>query len=150
MTGELLIGAPAEKTMTAALRSMLAGLDVGAYPWTAGVKVGTKYPPGTPIVKHVRVRRSGGTRVSVAETAPRLDYQIWYFTDDAKHDDDQADRLAETVLGLVYQTRNMVVAGVRIGQSVEFVGPGRFEDPIDPRREIILFTVETRLRAAGA
>lgn len=150
MTAELLIGAPAEKTMTTALRSALADLDPGTYPWTQGVKVVTKYPPAGPLAKHVRVRRSGGTRVSPAETAPRLDYQVWYFTDDSVNDDENADRLAETVLGLVYQTRNLIVAGVRIGASTEFLGPGRFEDPIDSRREIILFTVETRLRAAGA
>jgi hypothetical protein len=135
--------------MVRMLTDALAGLDPGTYPFIVGVKVGTKYPPGNLPAKFVRVRRSGGVRVGVAETAPRIDYQIWYFSD-SKDDDENAAKLGELVLGLVTQSRGLVVAGVRIGQSTEFIGLGRFEDPINPAREIILFTVETRLRASGA
>jgi hypothetical protein len=146
---ELVIGAPAEKTMVTMLRGALAALDVGTYPFAAEVRVGTKYPPAAMPARYVRVRRSGGVRVGIVETAPRIDYQVWYFTDD-KDDDENGAKLAELVLGIVTQSRGLIVAGVRIGQSVEFIGPGRFEDPINPAREIILFTVETRLRANGA
>jgi hypothetical protein len=150
MTGnELVIGAPAERTLATYLRGALGALDVGRYPFIVDVKVGTKYPPGAMPGRYVRLRRSGGTRIGVAETAPRIDYQVWYFTDGIT-DDEGAASLAELVLGLVYQSKGAVVDGVRIGQSTEFIGPGRFDDPINSAREIILFTVETRLRAQGA
>jgi hypothetical protein len=41
-------------------------------------------------------------------------------------------------------------AATTIGQVTEFLGPGAFPDPRDNSREIILLTVEVRLRGAAA
>lgn len=149
VASELVGRADAVLVMTTYVRAALAGLDPGLYPFLAGgVTVSGRYRPGVSPVRHVRIRRSGGTMINLVEDAARLDYQVRYDTGDAPGDEAARTALANLVSMLVYSGRNEIVAGGRIGQSVEFVGPGVFEDPDDPAREIILFTVETRLRVA--
>lgn len=133
---------------TAFLRSAL--LPYAAQPHVAGVKVGTENPPDSDATaKFVRVRRSGGTRVNVVEDAARLDFMIWH------PNDRQRWQLAELVRGLLHAATGTVVSGAplpaptTIGQVTEFLGPGAFPDPRDNAREIIMLTVEVRLRGAA-
>lgn len=134
--------------MLAGIRATLAGLP-SPPAYLSGVECGTQYAPGTNPAKFVRVRRSGGVAINLVEDAARLDYQVWYETG-APTDVGNRMALAQLVRGIVYSLTNAVVDGVRIGQSAEFIGPGRFPDPNNSNREIILFTIETRLRAIGA
>jgi hypothetical protein len=148
---ELIFRPDAPLVMSTVVRAGLAALDTVVYPFLADVKVSTRYTPAASgPVRHVRVRRSGGTMVNLVEDAARIDYQVRYWTDDPLNDEAAADQLANLVASIVGASRNQIVEGVRVGKSEEFVGPGRFEDPADAEREIILFTIETRLRALGA
>lgn len=147
---DLLRRPDAPLVMAAVIREALAALDPDLYPYAAGVTVSTRYTPGVSPVKHVRVRRSGGTMVNLVEDAARLDYQVRYDTGHEATDEANRTALAGLVYPLIFRATNVVRGSVRIGRSVEFVGPGTFDDPDDPTREIILFTVETRLRAVGA
>lgn len=146
---ELIDYPDAERVVATVLRTLLGAVDTDAKPFAAGVKVGTRYPPGVNPGKFVRLRRSGGTPAGAREDAPRIDFQVWYETG-ATDDDENRMELALLVRGLVYSARNTIAAGGRIGQITEFLGPGRFEDPVNSAREIILFTEEIRLRANGA
>jgi hypothetical protein len=147
--GEVILYPDAERAVTLALRSLLAGVDQAAYPFVAGVRVSTQYPPGATPVRHIRVRRSGGVITNLVEDAARLDFQVWYFTDATSDGEDQM-KLAQLARGLIGGSLNAIYGGARFGQAAEFVGPGRFDDPIDSAREIVLFTTEIRLRAVGA
>jgi hypothetical protein len=149
MTDELIVMPDAELALTLYLRERLAMLSpVPAY--ASGVRVATENPPASNPGRFVRIRRSGGTVVNLVEDAARLDAQIW-------HDSDRNRMaLAQLVRAMLFLAKGTVMAAgilpvrTTIGQVVEFVGPGRFEDPLDSSREIILFTVEVRLRGAAA
>lgn len=129
------------------LRLKAASVFVPSYALDVGF--GTKMPPATSPGRYVRIRRSGGTIVNVVEDAARLDFQVW--APDSP-DDSLRMRLAQWVRGLIFDSQGTVVthpdlpSAVTIGQVTEFVGPGQFPDPIKGDREIILFTIETRLR----
>lgn len=147
---EIIVGADAEQVVLTWLRArVLALAPLPAF--ADGVRFVIKLKPGeTPTGPHVRIRRSGGTIVNLVEDAARIDFQV-------RHDTD-GDRmaLAQWVRGLAFSSRGSVVTvprtpgPVSIGRWSEFVGPGRFPDPDDTEREIILFTAEVRLRAAAA
>lgn len=150
MSVELIEWPDAELVISGALRAALAAANPTRYPFAAGVLVATAYPAdGATAVKHVRVRRSGGTPVNKVEDAPRLDFQVWYETG-AASDAENRMQLARLTRSLLFSLRGNVTAGARIGQVTEFVGPGRFGDPINATREIILFTEEIRLRSVAA
>ena len=134
---------------TSFLRSAL--LPYAALPHVTGVRVVTENPPdGDLNAKLVRVRRSGGTRVNLVEDAARLDVMFWHPNDRLRWE------LAELVRGLLHAATGTVVSGsplpapTTIGQVTEFLGPGAFPDPRDNDREIIMLTVEVRLRGAAA
>lgn len=147
---DLIRRADAPLVMCEVVRAGLAALDPDEHPVIVGVRVSTRLPPGTTPTRHVRVRRTGGVMVNVVEDAARLDYQVRVETGDETADEAARTELAGLVYPIIFAARNTIVNGARVGRSEEFVGPGTFDDPDDPTREIILFTVETRLRAVGA
>lgn len=137
--------------MTLWLRGRLATAPYSSRPEVAGVKVSGELPPARTSSRHIRLRRSGGVRANVAQDAPRLDVQIW-------HEDDRLRaELAELVRALWLSAPNTVVpAGAvnpratTIGRVTEFAGPNLLPDPVTgSTREIIQWTVETRLRVAA-
>jgi hypothetical protein len=119
-------------------------------PAAAGVVFLTKYPAARDLAGPVvRLRRSGGTVLPTLEDSPRLDVQV-------RHEDD-AGRMAVALWvrslllaapGAVVDMADGTVA--IIGRVTEFVGPGQFPDPEDTSREIVMFTVEVRLRGRAA
>lgn len=147
MTRPLVVMPDAALVMTTALRAALAARTPPAY--ATGATVANRNPPAADPGRFIRIRRSGGVPVSVAEDAPRLDFQVW-------HEDD-AGRMALAMYAraLVWSMPNTVIRldgqpPTTIGQVTEFVGPGQFDDPIKTSREIILWTMEVRLRGAAA
>lgn len=153
MPAELILYPDAEKVITHWLReAFLAVVDPEDF--LDGVQVMTKDPPRTLLTgPSVRVRRSGGVPVTVIHDAPRLDFQV-------RHVDDTARMaLAQFARGLLYSAPGSIVVeptlslDTVIGRVVEFVGPGRFPDPVDNSQELIMFTMEIgmrgRVRAAG-
>lgn len=119
----------------------------------AGVLVSGDLPPGKNVVRHVRVRRTGGVMANTVEDAPRLDLQVWHETDRQRND------LANLVRAFLLDGTGNVVNGagmawpVVIGRVAEFAGPNALPDPrstASPDQEIIQLTAEVRLRGAAA
>lgn len=145
MTDEIPAG-DAELVIITYLRSAL-GLISPTPTYLQDIVVGRQYPKAADPGRFVKVTRSGGTMVNKVEDAPRIDFRVWH--DGGAH---PAMRAALRCRSLMYAARNQVVSSdhlgsVRVGQVTEFLGPGRFPDPLDDEREIIMFTLETRLRA---
>jgi hypothetical protein len=147
---ELILAPDAALVLTHYLRGRLSA---SALPYAAGVAVSGSLPPGRNVVKHVRVRRTGGVMANLVEDAPRIDVQVWHL------DDRQRMDLANLCRAFVWQATGTVVNGAgmtgpcTIGRVAEFAGPNELPDPrvtASPESAIIQFTAEIRLRGAAA
>jgi hypothetical protein len=150
ISAQLVLPPDAALVITHYLRGRLAA---SALAYAAGVKVSGDLPPGRNVVKHVRVRRTGGAMANVVEDAPRVDVQVWHESDRERND------LANLCRAFLWNAPGTVVNGaglagpVRIGRVAEFAGPNALPDPRStaaPESEIIQFTAEMRLRGAAA
>jgi hypothetical protein len=137
----------AEQVATLYLRAQLAALAPEP-DYATGTAVAAAYPPARDAGRYVRFRRSGGTSRRPNDY-PRLDVQVWH--------EDYMGRmnLAQLALSLIGAADGAVVSdaslprSTTLGEVSEFVGPGRFDDPEVPGRELILFTVEIPMRGAA-
>ncbi len=150
LAAELVLPPDAALVLTHYLRDRLAA---SALPYAADVKVSGSLPAGRNVVKHVRLRRTGGVFANVVEDAPRVDVQVWHL------DDRQRMDLANLCRAFIQNAPGTVVNGaglafpVRIGRVAEFAGPNELPDPRStaaPESAIIQFTAEMRLRGAAA
>lgn len=146
---EIIVGPDAEQVVLTWLRQAVAAASP-APSFADGLKLRTKLEPGvSPAGPFATLRRSGGVMTNLVEDAARIDFRVWHDSDGERM------ALALWLRALAFSSRGSMVtvprtAGpVTIGRWSEFVGPGRFPDPQDGAREIILFTAEVRLRAAA-
>lgn len=124
----LVIMPDAEKAVLDYLKPALASRTE---PHAVGVVVANVYKGE---VKHVQVRRVGGTKGTPVHDRPRMDFIVRHVND--------FDRM-----GLAQLVRGLVAAG--FGPVAEFMGPRQMPDPADSTKTVVMFTVEFVLRGTA-
>lgn len=108
----------------------------------AAVPVGNRVPSPRP-ARFVRVRRQGGTRITVVSEAAQLEVQAW------GADQAQAEDLGQACRSVLFAMQGRTVAGVPIYRVEDVGGPAEVPDPLSDQ-PVSQFSVALLVRAATA
>jgi len=108
----------------------------------APVPVGNRVPSPRPD-RFVRVRRQGGTRVTVVTEAAQLEVEAWAL------DQGQAEDLAQACRSVLFSMQCRTVAGVPVYLVEDVGGPAEVPDPLSDQ-PVSQFSVALHVRATTA
>lgn len=108
----------------------------------AAVPVGNRVPTPRPD-RFVRVRRQGGTRITVVSEAAQLEVQAWAL------DQAQAEDLAQACRSILHGMACRTVAGVPVYLVDDVGGPAEVPDPLSDQ-PVSQFSVAMHVRATTA